>query len=310
MAELSGKPIHGNNLGYFKSSADGYRRTVRAAEEAYALGLRYYPMLNLNPKAPFFAFDSTFMFDQYPTWRSVLVLPMDERRVRLGDPELRPKLAAELEDPSNGYPMPWDEIVVASVVADENQQFVGRSVEAIAAERGVAPIDAMLDIAETDRLETMFGLRRTSEREDRAVIDELIDHPLVIFGSSDGGAHLQTFCGADYTTRLLTDLVPEAISLEHAVARLTSVPAGAMGLWDRGLLRPGFAGDVLLIDRDRLAVRPVTIARDFPADTSRLLFDATGYVAVIVNGEVVLRDGQPTGSRPGVILRGREKAAV
>ena len=61
-------------------------------------------------------------------------------------------------------------------------------------------------------------------------------------GSSDGGAHLLSFCGADFTTRLLTEWVPDVLTLEAAVARLTSIPAAAHGLTDRGVLAPGRGG--------------------------------------------------------------------
>ena len=87
----------------------------------------------------------------------------------------------------------------------------------------------------------------------------MIRSGVVMAGSSDGGAHLLSFCGADYTTRLLTEWVPDVLSLEQAVARLTSVPADAYGLADRGALRPGMAADVLLIDRDR-SRRPTSLA--------------------------------------------------
>ena len=102
------------------------------------------------------------------------------------------------------------------------------------------------------------------------MIEELIDHPMIMIGSSDGGAHLLTFCGSDYTTRLLTNFVPGSLTLERAVAKLTSVPAAALGLWDRGLIRPGFAGDLVLFDPARLAVSPVQLVKDFPAGTSRV----------------------------------------
>jgi N-acyl-D-aspartate/D-glutamate deacylase len=88
------------------------------------------------------------------------------------------------------------------------------------------------------------------------------------------------------------------------VAKLTSVPAAALGLWDRGLIRPGFAGDLVLFDPARLAVSPVQLVHDFPAGTSRLVFPAEGYHATIVNGRVVVEDGKATGERPGQVLRG------
>jgi N-acyl-D-aspartate/D-glutamate deacylase len=304
LAELTRKPIQGNVLGYFHSAPDGWRRNLAVAEEARARGLRYYPMLVLNPKGVHFALDNTFIFDEYPTWRSVLTLPSGERDARLADPATRAVLAAELADPNLGsLVFEWDEVHVVAVADDAHARGEGRDVAQLAAERGVAPLDAMLDLVLEAGLSTMFAIRRKVVDAERAVIDELVAHPLLMPGSSDGGAHLQTFCGADYTTRLLAEHVPERLSLEQAVSKLTLAPATSMGLWDRGVIRPGMAGDLVLFDPDGLGIGPAEMRHDFPTGAGRLVFTATGYHATIVNGETVIRDGEPTGASPGVVLR-------
>jgi N-acyl-D-aspartate/D-glutamate deacylase len=141
-------------------------------------------------------------------------------------------------------------------------------------------------------------------QEDHDVIAALLEHPLTTSGSSDGGAHVNTFCGADYTTRILTEYAgTETFTFEDAVRKLTSMPAMTVGLWDRGVIRPGAAADLVLLDRERLAVGPVRLARDLPAGASRLVFDQEGYVATIVNGQVVIDDGKPTGATGGTVLR-------
>ena len=133
----------------------------------------------------------------------------------------------------------------------------------------------------------------------------MIRSDVVMAGSSDGGAHLLSFCGADYTTRLLTEWVPDVLTIEQAVAKLTSVQAAAYGITDRGVLAPGMAADLLLIDRDRLSTPDAPrYVRDFPADSGRFVVDADGYRAVVVNGEVLLDDGKWTGATPGRVLRG------
>jgi len=137
------------------------------------------------------------------------------------------------------------------------------------------------------------------------VIEALIRSPLVMPGSSDGGAHLLSFCGADYTTRLLSEWVGDVLTIEDAVARLTSIPAASYGLTDRGTLRQGAPADVLVIDREQLgAPESPRYVRDFPANSGRYVVDARGYRNVIVNGNVLLRDGVDTGARPGLVLRG------
>src|SRR5262249_62142551 len=104
---------------------------------------------------------------------------------------------------------------------------------------------------------------------------------------------------------LLSEWVGDVLTIEEAVARLTSIPAASYGLTDRGSLRTGAPADVLVIDRDHLrAPQSPRYVRDFPANNGRYVVDATGYRNVIVNGNVLLRDGVDTGARAGVLLRG------
>ncbi len=305
MAQASGKPIHGNVLGYFSSSPEGWRANLDFAEQLNREGHRYYPMLVVNPKGVYFSFDNTFLFDEYDAWREVLLLPERERKVALADPGVRARLGANLADPDAGsLAVDWDELLVATPALESNAGLADRTLADIAAATGRQPLDVMLDLTIDEDLRTLFAIRRKTADRERAVIEAVLDHPLIMVGSSDGGAHLLTFCGADYTTRLLTNYVPDTLSLERAVAKLTSVPATALGLWDRGLIRPGFAGDLVLFDPDRLAVGPIQMVNDFPAGTARLVFPSEGYVATIVNGRIVVEDGKATGERSGTILRG------
>jgi len=305
LSELSGKPVHGNVLGFFHAAPDGWRRNLAVAEQAAARGLRYYPMLVVNPKGVHFAFDDTFIFDEYPTWRSTLTLPMRERIAALGAPTVRDRLRAELADRSLGsLSFAWDEVEVVWTADDSLGDVHGRDVAAIAAERGTDPLSAMLDLACADELRTNFAIRRKTSADERAVIDELVGHPLLMPGSSDGGAHLLTFCGADYTTRLIAEHVPDRLSIEQAVQKLTFAPATSLGLWDRGLIRPGMAGDLTVFDPARVAVGAVEMRHDFPTGAARLVFGADGYAATIVNGAVVVRDGQTTDATTnGTVIR-------
>jgi N-acyl-D-aspartate/D-glutamate deacylase len=85
---------------------------------------------------------------------------------------------------------------------------------------------------------------------------------------------------------------------------LTLEPATAWGFHERGLLREGLAADILVFDPDRVAPLMPEVVDDLPAGARRLRQKAEGFAASVVNGEIVLRDGEPTGARPGRLLRG------
>ncbi|MBW2425222.1 MAG: amidohydrolase family protein [Deltaproteobacteria bacterium] len=136
------------------------------------------------------------------------------------------------------------------------------------------------------------------------VVETGVKDPIVMAGSSDGGAHLASFTGADYTTRLLAEWVPDTISLEQAIWRLSGMPATVHGLKDRGFVRRDAWADLVVFDPERLSAGEAYLAKDFPGNTERYVVDAEGYRFLIVNGEIVLEEGKPTDARPGHVIRG------
>ena len=85
---------------------------------------------------------------------------------------------------------------------------------------------------------------------------------------------------------------------------LTSRPAAALGIRDRGILQDGYAADLVLLDPDRVGPRLPHAVNDLPAGGTRLAQEADGIHTTIVNGEVLLQEGKFTGARPGQLLRG------
>jgi N-acyl-D-amino-acid deacylase len=102
----------------------------------------------------------------------------------------------------------------------------------------------------------------------------------------------------------------EKLPLPLVVKIQTRDTAELYGLRDRGLLAPGFKADVNIIDYDNLKLLRPEIVYDLPGDARRLVQRADGYVATIVSGEVVLRNGEPTGALPGRVLRGAQPQPV
>ena len=93
------------------------------------------------------------------------------------------------------------------------------------------------------------------------------------------------------------------IPLETAVKILTSEPAAVYGLRDRGAIEPGLKADLNLVDPLAVAPREMEVVHDLPAGAKRVLQRTDGFVATIVDGVVVQRDGVDTGARPGRVVR-------
>jgi N-acyl-D-aspartate/D-glutamate deacylase len=131
-------------------------------------------------------------------------------------------------------------------------------------------------------------------------------HPRTVVTFSDSGAHVSQIMDASLQTHLLSHWVREkqAFTLEQAVRMLSFETATQWGFADRGLIREGMAADVVVFDPDTVAPQMPQVVNDLPAGARRLVQRSRGFAATVVNGEVVLRDGEPTGTLPGQLLRG------
>jgi N-acyl-D-aspartate/D-glutamate deacylase len=305
MSAASRTPMNVNPLTRFPACPDGWRRSLDFCEASRADGHRIHPMFSINVKGIHFALESTFVLDEMATFRHVLTLPFPERVAALRDPAVRERMHAEFDDPTGrSIVFDWDEVKVASAADPAHAGWIGATVADLARRDHADGLDWTIDAALAEDLQTVFVWERKPDPLITETTNALIRHPLTTAGSSDGGAHLLTFCGADYTTRLLTEPVPDVLTLEQAVSRLTMQPAVLHGLWDRGMIRPGAVADLVLFDPDALAVTPIRFARDFPAGVARLVFGSQGYDTTIVAGEPLIERGEPTGALPGVAIRG------
>jgi len=305
MYRASGRPIELNTLVPLPHQMDGWRRGVDFCRDAFRQGVRLHPMFAVNELGAHFSLDTTFLFDEMPTWRQTLCLPASERARRLADPRLRETLLAELADPTGrAFVFVWQVVFVEAVTRPEHERFVGMHLADVAEAMGKAPLDAFLDLALAEDLKTQFMVGAPNDRSRDAATGELVRDPIVMAGSSDGGAHVLSFTGADYTTRLLSEWSPDPLTLEAAISKLTMVPAVVHGLTDRGVVREGAAADLVVFDPTRLRCTPTRLVHDFPGGAGRYVVGAEGYVATVVNGDVTFEHGRHTGALAGTVLRG------
>jgi N-acyl-D-aspartate/D-glutamate deacylase len=301
MCEASGKPMNVNPIVNLPMLGDGWKRGLEFVDEARAAGHRVHPQSQLQQMQVFFALHDTFLFDEMEAFREVLTAG-DKREALLRDPTVRDRLRAAFADTEGRVLVfTWDAVKVAR--ADDHPEWVGRTVADLARELGVDPFDAFLDLSLAEQLRTTFTLGGSLGAASRRATEEVVRHAASLPGSSDAGAHLTSYCGVDFSTRLLCEYVPGVVSLEEAVRRLATIPAHLYGFTDRGWLGAGARADLVVWDPHALGVGATRWSEDFPAGGGRFVVDATGYRALVVNGAVVRADDVDTGARPGRVIR-------
>jgi N-acyl-D-aspartate/D-glutamate deacylase len=126
-----------------------------------------------------------------------------------------------------------------------------------------------------------------------------------VLGASDGGAHVRGVINAEYSTASFAELVrdDDVFTVEELVQEFTDVPARLYGLTDRGRLGMGAHADVIVFDPDTINTSAVSLRHDLPGGATRLFSRGLGIDAVLVGGEVLVRDGEFTDARPGQLLR-------
>jgi N-acyl-D-aspartate/D-glutamate deacylase len=185
----------------------------------------------------------------------------------------------------------------------KNRGLRGQNIAEIAKAQGKEPVDAFLDLAVEEDLTTVFSLGEINM--DTEAVAQILGSPYAVVGLSDGGAHVQFHSNVSNPTRLLGYWVREKriMSLELAIRRLTFDSASAFGIYDRGLLQPGMAADLVVFDPDTVRPVPEDVVHDFPSNGWRMRELAEGIHYTVVNGEVLLEKGTHTGSHPGRVLR-------
>jgi len=144
---------------------------------------------------------------------------------------------------------------------------------------------------------------------DEDEVEVLLTDPHTMLGLSDAGAHASQLCDSCFSTHLLSRWVREreAFTIEEAVRKLTSEPADIFGITDRGRLAVDRPADVVVFDPETVGCSELRRVNDQPAGADRLVADAVGIDAVIVNGVLVRRDGHDVvdadGALPGRLLR-------
>jgi N-acyl-D-aspartate/D-glutamate deacylase len=313
---LADRPVNWNVLGVSAMNPDGAWSQLAAGSTAAERGATVVALTLPHTMQLRLSFEHGAILDGLPGWREVFALPIDERMAALSDPDTRRRLEAGAQSEEAGilrHLAVWDRLVIEETFAPENTDLEGTSIGEVARRRAISPFDALLDVVVADRLRT--GLRPPigESEADWVLRAQAWLDPRAVVGGSDAGAHLDTMCGAIYSTSMLGDGVRARglLSWEQAVRQLTEVPARLYGLRDRGRLVPGAFGDVVVFDPNSIGHGPVRTRDDLPGGASRLYAEATGIGHVVVNGTEIVRQGSFSAARPGRVLRsGRDTDTV
>ena len=305
LAVETGVPVTFGNFSRLEAP-DVWRHYLALLDETAAAGGRMFAQVHSRGLNVLLSFKTQLPFDNLPAWKPFRALPLAEQLRQLRDPAVRRRLVAGAHDTpdrktlgTEARPFPYEWIFLYDRVQGPH-----RTIAEIAMERGVDPAEAMIDLALERDLDRFFIHPVANERQDTVL--EMMRHPRAVVTFSDSGAHVSQIIDSSLQTHLLSHWVRErqAFTLEQAVRMLTLVPATYWGFADRGLVRAGFAADLLVFDPDTIAPEMPDVVHDLPAGARRLVQRATGIAATIVNGEVLLRDGKHTGALPGRLLRG------
>ena len=313
IAQASGRPVMYNTLLEQARQPGRWRTHLAHVEETVRKGIRAIPLCSPGSIVQRFTMKNCQVFRSLPTWLPILQSPDADKLRAYGDPAIRAKLSAELEaplGPDSTFSRRWDLMTVEEPKLAKNAPLRGRTIAEVASAQGKAPLDAFLDLTVEEELDTVFTLGEINM--DTEAVAQILGSPYAVVGLSDGGAHVQFHSNVSNPTRLLGYWVREKgiMPLELAVRRLTFDSATAFGIYDRGLLQPGMAADLVVFDAD--TVRPVAedVVHDFPAAGWRMRELAEGIHYTVVNGEVLLEKGTHTGSLPGRVLHNaRHRAA-
>ena len=289
MAARSRRPVMIAALLHNGTNPDAVFADLDAISDANQRGHRLIGQVSCCPLTMDYTMASPYPVEGLASWKPALGKQGKALCAVLANLAFRNGVRQELAQPSafrlfNGE---WDKVHVVEVAQPRHRELEQRSVRAIAQRLGKDPLDAMLDLALDEDLATIFTAQLLNS--DEAAVARLLNHPHSLISLSDAGAHLTFFNDAGFGLHLLGHWVRErgVMRLQDAVRRLTSQSAEIFGLPGRGLLREGYAADLLLFD-------PATVGRgrshrvfDLPGGAPRLHTDAVGVRGVWVNGECV-----------------------
>ena len=296
MVRISGRPLH-----VVLGDDEGYEWLEQMRQE----GLPILAQQGSVPTIAEFKLSEYNLFDYMPNWVQPLVGTKEERIAKLSEDGIRDGMKKDVID----RPHPrtdWAQVQVVEVALERNLKYEGLSIADIATAEGKHPLDAFLDIALDEDLETEFAHPADAAGRDEARAERL-SNPFVHISVSDGGAHTRFLVNSVWPVYFLAHWIRDygLMSLEQGHQKMSALPAWFSDMKNRGTLRLGDFADIMVYNMDELGLlydKP-RFENDFPGGEKRLVQKPTGMRYIIVNGAVTFIDNECTGALPGKLLR-------
>ena len=278
-----------------------YQRVIEFAGEENREGAYLRPQTTSRGVGILFALDHITPWHDAPAWRALSKRPFAERLAALDDPTATATLIAEAEV----HPARLD-LTQAYILRDGKVHYAHdqkNSLAGYAESKRVSPVQAFIELNREYRGRVVLyfpGLNQSMQ-----AIEDMLTHPMVVMGLGDSGAHVGQIMDASSPSWLLAYWVRErgVIAIEEAIRGWTSETAELFGIRDRGVLRTGAFADVNVIDLKNIDLHLPEYRNDFPEQAGRYVQTASGYDYTLVNGQVFMENGTPTGALAGITLR-------
>ena len=328
-------------LTFLQTSGDAVK-TILFAEEQFLKGKNIRPQFPGRNVGLMFGLESSLHpFIQYPAYKEIADLPLDQKFEVMKDPDFKKKLLSQQPDfkseieiqlaknPNNKTreEIAKDVELPTKLTSNYETQFIlgtppnyepGKedSIAAIATNRGISELEVMYDeMIKNNGTNLIYAAFTPYENYKLDFVEQAYGLKSSVAGGSDGGAHCGLICDASMPTTNLSHWARDReagkkLPLEMLIRKQTKDTAETFGLFDRGEIKAGMLADINIIDFEKLNVSHPKMIHDLPLGGRRLVQDATGYVATIKSGEIISENGKVTGALPGNLIRGKQVCEV
>ena len=328
-------------LTFLQTKGDAVK-TILFSEEHFLKGKNIRPQFPGRNVGLMFGWETSVNpFMQFPAYKEIADLPMDQKLEILKDPTFKQKLLSQEPDfeseirarladnPSNKTreEIAQDVALPTTITSNYKTQFIlgtppnyepkeEDSIAAIASKKNISELEVMYDeMLQNQGSNLIYAAFTPYEKYKLDFVEQAYRLKSSVAGGSDGGAHCGLICDASMPTTNISHWgrdreAGRKLPLEMLIKKQTKDTAETFGLFDRGEIKSGMLADINIIDFDKLNVSHPTMIHDLPLGGRRLVQDATGYIAIIKNGQVVSENGKANGVLPGKLIRGKQVCEV